>query len=76
MKNETCSSEMIEMVLQGSIGLISEIEINNGTAVTSSGLVCYAMHFYHLHTNTLHDVCSISLCTAIMIYFLSFTDSR
>ncbi len=41
MKNETCSSEMIEMVLQGSIGIISEVQLNSGTAVTSSGLVCY-----------------------------------
>ena len=39
-KNKTCSSEMIEMVLQGSIGIISETDLTNGSAVTSSGLVC------------------------------------
>ncbi len=65
MKNETCSSEMIEMVLQGSIGFISETELNNGTAVTSSGLVCYVMQFYWFQTNT--------LCPAIFAFSHSQT---
>ena len=52
MKNETCSSEMIEMVLQGSIGIAPEVELNNGTAVTSSGLVCYATMISILHVQS------------------------